>query len=75
MTRVAARALVEKRGVVEIISEEGLLDDSHIDAIMHPTNLTGPSLLLGVTFDEADRTHAHLTFDPDMKSPDDSSNT
>jgi hypothetical protein len=66
---------VEKRGVVEIFSEEGLLDDSHIDAIMYPTNLTRPSLLLGMTFDQADRTHTHLTFDPDMKPPDDSSNT
>ncbi len=74
-TRVAGRALVEKRGVVEIIREEGLLDDARIDAIMHPTNLTGPSLLLGVTFDDADRTHTHLTFDPDMKPPGDLSNT
>ena len=64
-TRVAGRALTEKRGVVDIIREERLLDDVRIDAIMHPTNLTGPSLLLGVTFDEADRTHTHLTFEPD----------
>jgi aspartate ammonia-lyase len=63
-TRIAGRALLEKRGVVDIIREEGLLDDARIDAIMHPQNLTGPSLLLGATFDEADRTHTHLTFDP-----------
>ena len=60
-SRVAGRALREKRGVVEIIREEKLLDDEKIDAIMHPTNLTGPSLLLGVPFDqEVDRTHTHL---------------
>jgi hypothetical protein len=58
-----------------IIREEGLLDDARIDAIMHPTNLTGPSLLLGVTFDDADRTHTHLTFDPNMKPPGHLSNT
>jgi len=64
-TRVAHRALTERRGVVEIIREEQLLNDERIDAIMHPTNLTGPSMLLGVTFDEADRTHTHLIYDPD----------
>jgi len=64
-TRVAHRALTEGRGVVEIIREEQLLSDERIDAIMHPTNLTGPSMLLGVGFDEADRTHTHLIFDPD----------
>lgn len=65
-TRVAGRALSEGRGVVEIIREEQLLNDENIDAIMHPTNLTGPSLLLGVSFDEAaDRTHTHLIYDPD----------
>ncbi len=62
-TRVAGRALAESRGVVEIIREEQLLSDARIDAIMHPSNLTGPSKLLGVSFDEADRTHTHLTFD------------
>jgi len=64
-TRVAGRALAEKRGVVDIIREENLLSEENIDAIMHPTNLTGPSSLLGLTFDEADRTHTHLTYDPD----------
>ncbi|NND37795.1 MAG: aspartate ammonia-lyase, partial [Gammaproteobacteria bacterium] len=60
-SRVAGRALAENRGVVDIIREEKLLDKEKIDAIMHPTNLTGPSLLLGVSFDEeADRTHTHL---------------
>ncbi|HKJ15810.1 MAG TPA: aspartate ammonia-lyase [Xanthomonadales bacterium] len=65
-TRVAERALKEDRGVVEIIREEGLLDDDRIEAIMDPTNLTGPSLLLGVAFDEeTDRSHTHGIRDPD----------
>jgi aspartate ammonia-lyase len=68
-TRVAHRALTENRGVVDVIREEALLDDERIEAIMHPTNLTGPSLLLGVGFDEADRTHTHLVFDPDAARP------
>ncbi|MGI9343605.1 MAG: aspartate ammonia-lyase [Gammaproteobacteria bacterium] len=70
-TRVAERALKEKRGVVDIIREEKLLDDARIDAIMHPTNLTGPSLLLGVPFDEeADRTHTHLVYNPESVAKD-----
>ncbi len=69
-TRVADRALKEGRGVVEIIKEEELLDGGNIDAIMHPTNLTGPSLLLGASFDEADRSHTHLIFDPNYVPPD-----
>jgi aspartate ammonia-lyase len=59
-TRIAARALAEERGVVDVIREEGLLTDERISAVMHPANLTGPSPLLGVTVAEADRTHTHL---------------
>ena len=65
-TRVAGRALAENRGVVDIIREERLLKDADIAAIMHPNNLTGPSMLLGVGFDEADRTHTHLVVDPEV---------
>ena len=72
-TRIAGRALLEERGVVEIIKEEGLLDEARIAAIMHPTNLTGPSTLIGVSFDEADRTHTHLTLDPTLVPPDEPS--
>jgi aspartate ammonia-lyase len=73
-SHVAGRALRENRGVVEIIREEKLLDEKKIDAIMHPTNLTGPSLLLGVAFDEeADRTHTHLApYTPGARDEDDS---
>jgi hypothetical protein len=52
--------------VVENIREEGLLDDERIAAIIDPSNLTGPSLLLGVSFDEkTDRTHTHSIRDQD----------
>jgi aspartate ammonia-lyase len=59
-TRVAGRALIEKRGVVEIIREERLLSEERLAAIMNPANLTGPSALLGVPVEEADRTYTHL---------------
>ena len=60
-SHVAKRALEEGRGPVEIIREEGLLDDDQIAATMSPANLTGPSQLLGVPFDdETDRTHTHI---------------
>jgi len=61
---VAQRALIEDRGPIEIIREEGLLDDAQIEAIMTPANLTGPSHLLDVTFpEEADRSHTHIIED------------
>lgn len=62
-SRVAGRALLENRGVVEIITEEGLLKPEQIAAIMEPANLTGPSSLLGAAEEESDRTHTHLVFD------------
>ena len=62
-SRVAGRALLENRGVVEVITEEGLLKPEQIAAIMEPANLTGPSSLLGAAEEESDRTHTHLVFD------------
>lgn len=62
-SRIAGRAMLENRGVVELIKEEGLLNPEKIAAIMEPANLTGPSSLLGVTEGDADRTHTHLVVD------------
>jgi len=45
-TNIARQALISGRNVIDIIKEEGLLDDSKIASIMKPENLTGPSPLI-----------------------------
>ena len=45
-TEIAKKALVSDRNVIDIIKEEGLLDDAKVDEILKPENLTGPMSLL-----------------------------
>lgn len=60
-TSIAKEALVSGRNVLDLIREEGLLDDEKIEAIMKPENLTGPSSLFSQKkIPEMNREHTHL---------------
>lgn len=45
-SNIAKKALETGRSVIDLIQEEGWLDQAKIDSIMQPSNLTGPSSLL-----------------------------
>ncbi|CAB9528668.1 Fumarate hydratase class II [Seminavis robusta] len=63
-TAVAKKALATGRSVVDIITEEGLLDAATIATILKIENLTGPSSLISQrAIKDADRGHTHMVFD------------
>ena len=59
-TKIARKALVTGGSVVDLIKEEGLLDDKRIEEIMRTENLTGPSSLISEKKVRHDRTFSHL---------------
>ena len=59
-TKIARKALVTGGSVVDLIKEEGLLDDKRIEEIMRTENLTGPSSLISQKKVRHDRTFSHL---------------
>jgi aspartate ammonia-lyase len=60
-TAIAKEALVSGRNVLDLIKEEGLLDEEKIEAIMKPENLTGPSSLFSQKkIPEMNREHTHM---------------
>ncbi len=64
--RIAQKALDENPSVMDLIEQENLLGAERIQAIMHASNLTGPSSLLGdITIEEIDRSHTHVIDDGD----------
>lgn len=61
-SQLAKEALRSGRSVVDMIKEEKLLDETKIENIMRPANLTGPSSLLSESPSPStmDKTHTHL---------------
>lgn len=58
---IARKALLTGRSVVDLIKEEGLLDDQKIKDIMNPANLTGPSSLMSESkIKGIDKSQTHL---------------
>ena len=58
---LARKALATGRNVIDLIKEEGLMNQAKIDSIMQPANLTGPSSLLNeAKVKNADRSSTHL---------------
>ena len=67
--RIAQKALSENLSVVDLIEQENLLSTERIQAIMHASNLTGPSSLLGeMPIEDIDRSHTHVVDDGDDES-------
>ena len=67
--RIAQKALSENLSVVDLIEREYLLSTERIQAIMHASNLTGPSSLLGeMPIEDIDRSHTHVVDDGDDES-------
>jgi aspartate ammonia-lyase len=60
-SNIAKKALQTGRSVVDLIKEEGWLDEAKIKSIMTPENLTGPSSLLSENrIKGLDKSHTHL---------------
>lgn len=51
---------MSNKSVVDLIKEEGLLDEKKINDIMQPANLTGPSSLISESKVKVDKSHTHL---------------
>jgi aspartate ammonia-lyase len=65
-SEIAKRALASGRSVVDLIKEDGLLDEGTIEHIMKPENLTGPSsMICAKKIADMDRSHTHLTVSKD----------
>ena len=63
---IAKKALISGRSVVDLIKEEGLLDDDTIEHIMKPENLTGPSsMICAKKIGDMDRSYTHLIVSKD----------
>lgn len=63
-TRIAKKALATGRSVVELIKEEGLMEDAMIADVMKKENLTGPSSLISASaVKDVDRCFTHMVFD------------
>ncbi|NIB41088.1 aspartate ammonia-lyase [Pseudomaricurvus alkylphenolicus] len=43
-SRIAKRALAEDRGIIELVLEERLMDEKHLNSILKPENMLAPSL-------------------------------
>ena len=43
-TRIAKQALATNTGILELVRQEGLLDEATLTAALHPDNMTAPSL-------------------------------
>jgi aspartate ammonia-lyase len=60
-SNIAKKALATGGSVVELIRQEGWLDDAKINSIMQVANLTGPSSLLNENrIKGLDKSHTHL---------------